>query len=59
MQLAIDSDMRIGFRLVLTLWSSLVLNISNFTYILLLENFHILQQLDDICSHSLEEIEEG
>lgn len=59
MKLAIDSDMRIGFRLVLTLWSSLVLNTSNFTDPRLLENFNILQQLNDICGRSLGEIEEG
>lgn len=59
MKLAIDSDMRIGFRLVLTLWSSLVLNTSNFTDPCLLENFNILQQLNDICGRSLGEIEEG
>lgn len=59
MKLAIDSDMRIDFRLVLTLWSSLVLNTSNFTDPRLLENFNILQQLNDICGRSLGEIEDG
>lgn len=62
MKLTIDSDMRImgiGFRTVPTLGSSLVLNTSIVTDLLLLENVNILQQLDDICSHFLEEIEEG
>lgn len=55
MKSAIDSDMRTGFRPVLTLWSSLVLNTSNFTHLLLVENSNILQQLNGICSHSLGE----
>jgi hypothetical protein len=58
MKLAIDSDMQLGFRSVPILCSSFLLSTLNFTDLLLLENFNIFQQPNDICSHFPEEIEE-